>query len=35
MESLSCLLPDATPLHLDTWQMDDEEELLTLQVTST
>jgi transposase len=35
MESLSRLLPDATPLHLEAWQMDHEEGLLTLLVTST
>ena len=34
MASLAHLLPDATPLHLDAWQMDSEEGLLTLLVTS-
>jgi transposase len=32
---LSCLLPDTPPLHLDAWQMDNAEGLLTLRVTST
>jgi transposase len=35
MESLARLLPDETPLHLDAWQMDSEEGLLILFVTST
>jgi transposase len=32
---LSCLLPDAPPLHLDAWTMDDIEGLLTWWATST
>jgi transposase len=32
---LSCLLPDTPPLHLDAWQIDSAEGLLTLRVTST
>jgi transposase len=32
---LPCLLPNAPPLHLDAWQMDNAEGLLMLRVTST
>jgi hypothetical protein len=32
---LSHFLPDASPLHLDAWQLDNTATLLTLHVTST
>jgi DNA-binding XRE family transcriptional regulator len=32
---LTCFLPDAIPLHLDSWQLDDTASLITLHVTST